>query len=63
MAQKLVKLYDFVQTHGGTPAKMRVAMKTLVPSNKAQETPDSPELIEKFRQVIREVTGLEAPGV
>lgn len=63
MAQKLVQLYDFVQAHGGTPAKMRVAMKTLVPSNKAQDTPDSPAIIEKFRQVIKEVTGLEAPNV
>ncbi|QOY87054.1 hypothetical protein [Paludibaculum fermentans] len=63
MAQKLVKLYDFVHDHGGATAKMRVAMKTLVPSNKAEQTPDSPELIEKFRAAIREVTGLEAPNV
>ncbi|MGJ5820467.1 hypothetical protein [Paludibaculum fermentans] len=63
MAQKLVKLYEFINEHGGATAKMRVAMKTLVPSAKAEQTPDTPEIIEKFRVAIREVTGQEAPNV
>ena len=62
MAQKLVKLYEFVEANGGATARMRVAMKTLVPSSKAAQTPEPPELIAKFRAAIKEVTGKEAPN-
>jgi hypothetical protein len=63
MGQKLLQLYDFVGKQGGLPAQMRVAMKTLLPSNKAAAAADTPEMIAKFRAAIREVTGKEAPQV
>jgi len=40
---------------------MRLAMKTGLSSEKAASTPDTPELIEKCRQAVREITGKEPP--
>ena len=63
MGLRLVKLYEFAEKNGGLPLKMRIAMKTGVPSAKAQAAPDSDELINKARAVIKEVTGRDAPPV
>jgi hypothetical protein len=63
MGQKLLKLYEFAKTNGGPTAQMRLAMRTLVPFNKAAEVPDSPEIIAKFQAAIREITGKPAPNV
>ena len=59
MGQQLQKLYEFAKTAGGLPVQMRVAMKTGVPSAKAAETPDTPDLIAKAKAVIKEATGQE----
>jgi hypothetical protein len=57
MGEKLQKLYDFAKANGGLPVQMRIAMKTGVPSANAASTPDTPELIAKAKEVIKEATG------
>jgi hypothetical protein len=57
----LVKYYDFVKQEGGVAAQMRVAMKTLVPSSKAAATPETPDLLKKFQECIKEVVGKYPP--
>ena len=63
MGQKLTKLYEFVGQNGGITAQMRVAVKSLVPSSKAAQLPDTPDAIAKVRAAIKEVTGKDAPSV
>jgi len=61
MGVALQKLYDFVGREGGTVLRMRLAMKTGLSSEKAAAAADTPELLEKFRQAVREITGKEPP--
>ncbi|HPD29622.1 MAG TPA: hypothetical protein PLL20_06485 [Phycisphaerae bacterium] len=61
MAQKLTAFYEFVGANGGLEAKMRLAMMTAIPSNKAGEAPDSPENIAKFKDAVKKITGKDAP--
>jgi hypothetical protein len=61
MGAQLVKLYAFTQQAGGLQAAMRVAMKTGIPSSKAESAPDSPENIAKFKAAIKDATGKDAP--
>lgn len=55
MGQKLVELYEQTARIASAKGRMRLAMLTGVPSAKAQETPDSPELIAKFQKAIQEI--------
>jgi len=57
MGEILRKFYEFANQNGGTTAQMRLAMKTLIPSDKAISSPDSPENIDKFKTAIKEITG------
>ena len=55
MGQKLVEYYGKAEQMGGLKAKMRLAMITAVSSQKAAETPDSTELIQKFEAAMKEL--------
>jgi hypothetical protein len=61
MGQKLVKYYELVAEKGGLQAKMRLAMKTAISSEKAAAADDSPENLTKFYNVVRELIGQSAP--
>ncbi len=61
MAEKLVKYYKFVQDEKGLQGKMQLAMKTGVPSAKAALSPDSPDVLKKFQEAIKAITGKSAP--
>jgi len=63
MGQRLVNLYAFAEKNGGLLIKMRIAMRTGVPSSKAAEAPDSEDLIAKAKLAIKEATGKDAPAV
>jgi hypothetical protein len=63
MAQKLMKMYEFVNQQGGLQAQMRLAMKTGTPSSRASTVPDTPDLVEKFKAAVKEITGKDAPIV
>jgi len=61
MGEKLEKYYELVGAKGGLQAKMRLAVKTNVPSNKAKETPDTPDVLAKAYEVAKEILGPTAP--
>lgn len=59
MGEKLVRCYEIVAEKGGLQSKMRLAMKTGVPSNNALKEPDSPENLAKFRAAAKEILGTD----
>ncbi len=61
MADKLLKLYKFAQDEGGAIAKVKLAMATKMPSNKAATEPDTKENVELLRKAIKEILGKDAP--
>lgn len=61
MGEKLVKYYDLAAEKGGLQAKMRLAMKTGISSQKAGEEPDSPENLDKFYEAAKEIIGADVP--
>ena len=61
MAEKLVKYFELAAEKGGLQAKMRMAMKTGIPSSKAESEPDSPEVLAKFYEAAKEIIGPDAP--
>jgi len=63
MGQKLVKYYEFAAKNGGLPVQMRIAMATGVTSANAATVPDTPDVIEKFKNAIKQITGKDAPAV
>jgi len=62
MGQQLVKLYDFARTAAGPTAPMRLAMKTMIPADKAASLPDSADNVAKLRAAVRDITGKDAPA-
>jgi hypothetical protein len=61
MAEMLLRLYKFAQDQGGAQAKVRIAMATKMPSNKAATEPDSQENVAALRAAIKDILGKEAP--
>jgi hypothetical protein len=61
MAEKLLRLYKFAQDQGGAAAKVKLAMATKLPSNRAATEPDTKENIELLRNAIKEILGKDAP--
>jgi hypothetical protein len=61
MGTALQRIYDYVGEKGALPAKMRLAMKTGLPEQRAAASPDSPDLVAKFRAAAKEITGAEPP--
>ena len=55
MGSRLSKFYDEAGALGGLKAKMRLAVLTKLPSDKAETTPDSPDMIGKFEQAMQEI--------
>ncbi len=61
MGAKLLQYYDLADKNGGLTVKMRLAMKTGIPSAEAGSAPDSPENLEKFYEVAKELIGPSVP--
>ncbi len=61
MGQKLEKYYELVGQKAGLQGKMRLAMKTNVPSAKAKEAPDTPDVLAKAYEVAKDILGADAP--
>jgi hypothetical protein len=61
MGAKLVKYYELIGEKAGLQGRMRLAMKTNVPSTKAQEAPDTSETLAKAYEVAKEILGAQAP--
>jgi hypothetical protein len=61
MGVRLTKAYDLAKAHGGLPAQMRLAIKTLIPSEKAKTEPDSDVNINKFKEALKEILNTQNP--
>ena len=61
MAQKIFDIYAAVEKEKGMSGKMRLAIITGIPSAKASETPDTPDLMAKFAVAFKEITGTDCP--
>ena len=57
MGEKLKKYYELVQAKEGIKGKMRLAIKTGVSSNAAEEAPDSDENLKLFFEAAQEIMG------
>lgn len=57
MGNKLVQYFALAEQKGGMAAKMRLAIKTGVPSTEAASTSETPALIEKFRKALADILG------
>ncbi len=55
MGQRLLKEYEKAYALGGMKARMRLAVLTRIPSQKAEKDPDSPENLAKFEAAMREI--------
>ena len=55
MAEKLRRYYTYASQRGGFTLQLKLAMKTLLPSNRAADAPDSPENVELFRSALAEL--------
>ncbi|MET1254734.1 hypothetical protein [Aliikangiella maris] len=55
MGQKLVSFYNQAESIGGLKARMRLAMISGIPSNKAESEPDSPDNISKLQNALAEI--------
>lgn len=62
MGAKLTGCYAFVEGKKGVPGKMRLAMLTGVPAEKAGSTEDSAEMLAKFKKAAKEITDAEYTG-
>jgi len=61
MGAKLMQYYELADKNGGLPVKMRLAMKTGVPSANANSEPDSPDNLAKFYAAAKEIIGPDVP--
>ena len=55
MGSKLLEYYDKAEKMGGFKAKMRLAILTAMPSNKAAIEADSPDNVKKFEAAMIEI--------
>jgi hypothetical protein len=61
LGQKLADIYAIIQNEGGMRARMRLAMMTGLPSQKAMETPDTVDLLDSFTSSYREIMLKDCP--
>jgi len=55
MGVKILEFYRQAQELGGMKGKMRLAVLTALPSILAKDRPDSPEIVKKFEEAIKEL--------
>ena len=57
MAEKLLRYYKYMQDKEGFSGKVKLAQLTHIPSVQAAVEPDTPEVIERFKEAIKKITG------
>jgi hypothetical protein len=62
MAEKLLMYYKYMGEEVGAVGKVKLAQETKVPSTRAALEPDTPELIQQFREAVMKLTGKPAPN-
>ena len=63
MGARIQKYYDYIEDEVGFSGRIKLAISTKVPSSLAFATPDSDEIIAKFKKAILEITGKKAPDL
>jgi hypothetical protein len=53
MGVKLAEIYSQAMKDFGMPGRMKLAMLTKVPSEKAKTDPDTPEMVELFNKAMK----------
>jgi hypothetical protein len=61
LGQNLADICAVIQSEGGMRARMRLAMMTGLPSQKAMEAPDTSDLLERFKSSYREIMLKDCP--
>jgi hypothetical protein len=56
-----MKYFDWIKQNSGLQAQMRLAMKTSIPSSKAESLPDDPATLQKMHAAAKEIAGSEPP--
>lgn len=62
MGVVLLKYYKYVADEQGLQGKIALAQKSKIPAIQAATSPDSPENIDLFMKIIKEITGKSAPA-
>lgn len=57
MGTQLVEIYNIVAQKAGFKGRLRLAVKTGIPRVKAAEEPDSPDLVNNFKEAASEILG------
>jgi hypothetical protein len=63
MGQQLKRFFEQLQEEHGMIERMRVSMQCSIPSALAEEYPDSPENLEKFKAAYKSVLGKDVSPV
>ena len=61
MADRLMKYYQYVSEQAGLTGKVKLAQMTKIPSTRAALEADTQDVIQKFQNAIKEITGKAAP--
>ena len=61
MAEKLMRYYQYVDEEVGLAGKLKLAQLTKTPSTLAATHPDSEEILQRFQEAVKGITGKEAP--
>jgi hypothetical protein len=62
VADRLMKYYQYISEQSGLGGKIKLAQITKLPSNKAAMEPDTQDVIQKFQEAVKEITGKPAPS-
>ncbi len=63
MGEKLLRYYKYIEENEGVFGKIRLAQLTHIPSARAATEVETPEIIERFRNAIKKITGKPAPNL
>jgi len=63
MAEKLLQYCKYIQENEGFAGKVKLAQLTHIPSVQPGTEPDTPEVIERFKKAIEQITGKPAPNL
>ncbi len=61
MGDQLIKYYHYINEQLGLSGKVKLAQLTKVPSTVAATEPDKPELVQRFKDAITQITGKPPP--
>ena len=56
-----MKYYQYVAEQLGAAGRTKLAMMTKLPSTKAALEPDTPEIINAFKEAVKQLTGNSPP--